>query len=115
MIRPLLRRPVTFRGSGNVKRAAHGAMTRRVEIEESGTTGIVRRIDELGRIVIPIEIRKRFGLAEKDPVEISVRGESILLTKAHSVCVFCGGEDALADFRGRAVCRSCIGDLRARA
>ena len=99
-----------------MKRAAHGAMTRRVDVErETGTTGIVRRIDELGRIVIPIEIRKRFGLAEKDPVEISVRGESILLTKAHSVCVFCGGADALEDFRGRAVCRSCIGDLRAHA
>jgi AbrB family transcriptional regulator, transcriptional pleiotropic regulator of transition state genes len=87
-------------------------MSRSAGIEhERATTGIVRRIDELGRIVIPIEIRKRFGLAEKDPVEISVRGESILLTKAHSVCVFCGGEDALEDFRGRAVCRSCIADL----
>ncbi len=89
-------------------------MTRHAESErDPGTSGIVRRIDELGRIVIPIEIRKRFGLAEKDPVEISVRGESILLTKAHSVCVFCGGGDALEDFRGRAVCRSCIADLRA--
>ena len=91
-------------------------MTRRVDVErETGTTGIVRRIDELGRIVIPIEIRKRFGLAEKEPVEISVKGESILLTKAHSVCVFCGAEHGLENFRGRAVCRSCIGDLRAHA
>lgn len=74
-------------------------------------TGIVRHIDELGRIVIPIEIRKRFGLAEKDPVEISVRGETILLSKPHSACVFCGGDEALAEYRGRPVCRSCIAEL----
>ena len=78
-----------------------------------GPTGIVRRIDELGRIVIPIEIRKRFGLAEKDPVEISVRGESILLTKAHAACVFCGAAEGLEDFRGRTVCRDCIRELAA--
>ena len=96
-----------------MKRAAQGPMTRRVQTgREVGTSGIVRRIDELGRIVIPIEIRKRFGLAERDPVEISVKGESILLTKAHSVCVFCGSADALEDYRGRAVCRACIADLR---
>ena len=79
---------------------------------QRGTTGIVRRIDELGRIVIPIEIRKRFGLGERDPVEISVQGENILLTKAHNVCVFCAGEDDLLDFRGRCVCRACLADLR---
>jgi len=61
-------------------------MTRRPATQrEAEHTGIVRRIDELGRIVIPIEIRKRFGLTEKDPVEISVKGDSILLTKPHSV------------------------------
>ncbi len=78
-------------------------------------TGIVRHIDELGRIVIPIEIRKRFGLGEKDPVEISVRGETILLSKALSVCVFCGSEEALEDYRGRPVCRDCIGELARQA
>jgi AbrB family transcriptional regulator, transcriptional pleiotropic regulator of transition state genes len=78
-------------------------------------TGIVRHIDELGRIVIPIEIRKRFGLAEKDPVEISVRGETILLSKALSVCVFCGNGEALEDYRGRVVCRECIAELSRQA
>ena len=74
-------------------------------------TGIVRHIDELGRIVIPIEIRKRLGLAEKDPVDISVRGETILLAKAHTVCVFCGRDGDLAEHRGRSVCRVCITEL----
>jgi transcriptional pleiotropic regulator of transition state genes len=75
------------------------------------STGIIRRIDELGRIVIPIEIRKRFGLGEKDPLEISVEEDTILLAKPHSVCVFCGRDAALREHRGRAVCRDCITEL----
>ena len=78
-------------------------------------TGIVRHIDELGRIVIPSEIRKRFGLTEKDPVEISVRGDTILLSKPQSACVFCGGASALEEHRGRPVCRVCIDELAASA
>jgi len=75
------------------------------------TTGIVRHIDELGRIVIPIEIRKSFGLGEKDPLEISIKDETILLSKPQSICVFCGSESPLEEYRGRAVCRSCIAEL----
>jgi len=72
-------------------------------------------MDELGRIVIPIEIRKRFGLAEKDPVEISVRGETILLSKPHGSCVFCGRDEELEEHRGRLVCRDCIHELSRQA
>jgi transcriptional pleiotropic regulator of transition state genes len=79
------------------------------------TTGIVRHIDELGRIVIPIEIRKRLGLAEKDPVEISLKGETVMLAKASTVCVFCGRNEGLAEHRGRSVCRHCIDELAAVA
>ena len=75
----------------------------------------MRRIDDLGRIVIPIEIRKRFGLAERDPVEISVQGETILLSKPDAGCVFCGGREALEEHRGRPVCRECIGELASYA
>ena len=86
------------------------------ELGGTRTTGIVRHIDELGRIVIPIEIRKRLGIGEKDRVEISVQGETILLEKPHSVCIFCGSEHELGEHRGRAVCHSCIRELaRARA
>ena len=81
------------------------------ELGGTRSTGIVRHIDELGRIVIPIEIRKRLGIAEKDPVEISVHGDTILLEKPHSVCIFCGSEHELGEHRGRAVCRSCIQEL----
>lgn len=78
------------------------------------TTGIIRHIDELGRIVIPIEIRKRFGLKEKDPLEISVKNETILLSKPRTVCVFCGKSASVEEHRGRPVCRSCIAELTAQ-
>src|ERR1051326_8293227 len=51
--------------------------------------GVVRRVDELGRIVIPVEIRKRFGIRERDPLEISVQGDSVALTRPIGRCVFC--------------------------
>lgn len=75
------------------------------------TTGIIRQIDELGRIVIPIEIRKRFGLSEKDPLEISVKDETILLSRPRSICVFCGKSSSVEEHRGRSVCRTCIAEL----
>ena len=81
------------------------------ELGGTRTTGIVRHVDELDRIVIPIEIRKRLGIGEKDPVEISVHGDTILLEQPHSACVFCGSEQKLGEHHGRAVCRSCIHEL----
>jgi AbrB family transcriptional regulator, transcriptional pleiotropic regulator of transition state genes len=77
------------------------------------TSGIIRHVDELGRIVIPIEIRKRLGLGEKDPLEISVREDVILLSKPQSVCVFCGRSASLREHRGRAVCEVCVTELSA--
>ena len=76
-------------------------------------TGIIRHIDDLGRIVIPIEIRKRFALAEKDPLEISVKDDVILLSKPQTVCVFCGRRSTLQQHRGRSVCRTCVSELAA--
>jgi transcriptional pleiotropic regulator of transition state genes len=73
--------------------------------------GVVRRIDELGRVVIPIDIRKRLGLVQKDPLEVTVDGDAIVLTKPAESCVFCGGSQGLERYRGRAVCGSCIGEL----
>jgi AbrB family transcriptional regulator, transcriptional pleiotropic regulator of transition state genes len=77
-------------------------------------TGIIRHIDELGRIVIPIEIRKSFGLQVKDPLEISVKDETILLSKPRTVCVFCGRDEPLEEYRGRPICRVCIQELAAQ-
>jgi AbrB family transcriptional regulator, transcriptional pleiotropic regulator of transition state genes len=73
--------------------------------------GVVRRVDELGRIVIPVEIRKRFGIADHDALEISVQGDSIVLARPHTECVFCGAGEGLTEFRDRAVCRNCVAEL----
>ena len=75
------------------------------------TTGIVRHLDELGRIVIPIEIRKRFGLTERDALEITVKDQTILLSRPRSTCVFCGSTSSIVEHRGRGVCRSCATEL----
>jgi transcriptional pleiotropic regulator of transition state genes len=74
-------------------------------------TGIIRHIDDLGRIVIPIEIRKRFALGEKDPLEISIKDDVILLSKPQTVCIFCGRRNSLQEHRGRSVCRACVSEL----
>jgi transcriptional pleiotropic regulator of transition state genes len=74
-------------------------------------TGIVRQIDELGRIVIPIEIRKRLAIAERDPLEIFVKGEKIILGKPVDQCVFCGKQRNLDIFMDRSVCASCRSEL----
>jgi AbrB family transcriptional regulator, transcriptional pleiotropic regulator of transition state genes len=94
---------------------ARQAMRSATRSTRGATTGIIRHIDELGRIVIPIEIRKRFGLGEKDALEISVKDEIILLSKPQTVCVFCGRAASLEEYRGRAVCRSCIAELAEQA
>lgn len=74
--------------------------------------GIVRKVDELGRIVIPVELRRTMGIAEKDPLEIHVNGDAIILQKYRPRCVFCGGVDEVGEFKGRNVCRRCIQESR---
>ena len=75
------------------------------------STGIVRNIDELGRVVVPKEIRQRMGIANNDPVEIYIEGDKVILTKYAPVCHFCGSSDGVTDFKGKKICKSCIDDL----
>ena len=67
-------------------------------------TGIIRRVDELGRVVIPIELRNKFGIAEKDPIEIYVDGSSIILKKYEETCVFCGSTRNVVEYKGKLIC-----------
>lgn len=71
------------------------------------STGIVRRVDELGRVVIPIEIRNKFGIAEKDPIEIYVDGSSIVLKKYEPNCIFCGNTENLISYNDKLICEDC--------
>lgn len=75
------------------------------------STGIVRRVDELGRVVIPIEIRNKFDIKEKDPIEIYVDGSSIVLKKFEPNCVFCGNSKNLIKYNDKLVCNKCIKKL----
>lgn len=71
------------------------------------STGIVRKVDELGRVVIPIELRRTLGIDEKDALEIYVDSEKIILKKYEPACIFCGNADDLQHFRGKNVCKEC--------
>lgn len=74
-------------------------------------TGIVRKVDELGRIVIPIELRRTLGIELRDPLEIYVDAESIMLKKYAPACVICGESDGLIEFKGKKICKKCIETL----
>lgn len=71
------------------------------------STGIVRRVDELGRVVLPIELRNKFGITEKDPMEIFVEGNSIVLKKFESSCIFCGSSKKLVEYNDKMICEKC--------
>lgn len=71
------------------------------------STGIVRKIDGLGRIVLPIELRKRLEIATGDDIEIYVEGDNIILAKYAPSCLFCGSKEYLTLFEDKNVCRTC--------
>ena len=76
------------------------------------STGIVRKVDELGRIVLPIELRRTLEIAEKDALEIYVEGNTIVLRKYEPCCVFCGDARNISSFRGKNICGACLKDLQ---
>ncbi|AJA46232.1 hypothetical protein CPAST_c01320 [Clostridium pasteurianum DSM 525 = ATCC 6013] len=74
--------------------------------------GVVRRVDELGRIVIPIELRRTLNIAEKDALEIYVDGEQIILKKYEPACIFCGDARDVTNYKGKNICKSCLEELK---
>lgn len=77
------------------------------------STGMTRKVDSLGRIVLPAEMRRVFGIREGDLVEIAVDGQHIVLTKVEQRCVFCGDGTALVEYSGKLVCGACVTGIRA--
>jgi len=75
------------------------------------STGIVRRVDELGRIVLPIELRRTLGISEKDYLEIFTEQDQIVLKKYEPSCIFCASNCNLVCYHGRNVCMDCIQNL----
>lgn len=79
------------------------------------STGIVRKVDELGRVVIPIELRRTLDIAERDALEIYVDAEKIILRKYEPACVFCGSAEDVVSFQGKNICQKCLMALQAKA
>ncbi len=75
-------------------------------------TGMSRPVDELGRIVIPKEIRKMLSLTEHDKVEIYMEGESIILRKFETRCALCGRDGDFLELDGKNVCTDCVKKIR---
>jgi transcriptional pleiotropic regulator of transition state genes len=76
------------------------------------STGVVRKIDELGRIVIPIELRRTMGIDDKDALEILTDGEKIVLQKYSPGCIFCGNIADVQYYKGKYICDSCFYEIK---
>lgn len=76
------------------------------------STSITRQIDDLGRIVLPIELRRNLKIDKRDYLEIYVEGDQIILRKTNQSCVFCSSEDNILTFRDKYICAECISQLK---
>ena len=75
-------------------------------------TGIVRNVDELGRIVVPKEMRTKMDISCGDPVEIFVEGDKIVLRKFTPSCLFCESTEAITVYRGKKICEKCLAEIK---
>jgi len=75
------------------------------------STGIIRKVDDLGRIVLPIELRRMLDIAERDELEIYMESDRIVLRKYEPSCIFCGSDQNLVVYSSKNVCRNCIDKL----
>ena len=78
------------------------------------STGIIRKVDDLGRIVLPIELRRMLDIAERDELEIYVEQDRIILHKYEPACIFCGSSEDLISYQDKNVCRECIKKMNAK-
>ena len=75
------------------------------------STGIVRKVDELGRIVLPIELRRTLDIAERDELEIYLDDDKVILKKYEPSCIFCGSSHKLIQYHGKNICQSCVQNM----
>lgn len=76
------------------------------------STGIVRKVDELGRIVLPIELRRTLDIAQRDALEIYVEGSAIVLRKYRPSCIFCDSSKNVVYFKGKNICQKCLKSMK---
>ena len=72
------------------------------------STGIIRKVDELGRIVLPVELRRTLDIAERDELEIYLENDRFILQIYEYSCIFCGSSRGLTNYRRKNVCQECI-------
>ena len=75
-------------------------------------TGVIRKIDGLGRIVIPMEIRNKLNISENDPLEIHVEGSNISIKKYEPDCTFCGSSKNVVEYKDKIICEKCLSELK---
>ena len=75
-------------------------------------TGIVRKVDELGRVVLPIDLRRGINVNNGDAIEIGVNADEIILKKYIPRCAFCKGADNVKEIMGKHICESCFNDIK---
>lgn len=76
------------------------------------STGVVRKVDELGRIVIPVELRRTLNIDVKDALEIYVDGDQVILKKYEPACIFCGDARDVVNYKSKNICTNCLSDLK---
>ncbi|MEN6314109.1 MAG: AbrB/MazE/SpoVT family DNA-binding domain-containing protein [Clostridiaceae bacterium] len=76
------------------------------------STGIVRKVDELGRVVLPMELRRTLDIGEKDALEIFTEGSSIILKKYEPACIFCADAKDVINYKGKNICVNCMKELK---
>ncbi|SDC47812.1 MULTISPECIES: AbrB/MazE/SpoVT family DNA-binding domain-containing protein [unclassified Candidatus Frackibacter] len=76
------------------------------------STGIVRKVDDLGRVVIPVELRRTLHIETKDPLEIYVDDDKIIFKKYEPACVFCGNAGETIEFKGKTICSECLDNMK---
>lgn len=75
------------------------------------TLGLVRKVDTLGRIVVPIEVRRMLDIDIHDPVEMFMEGDAVIVKKYSPHCIFCGKSDDITEYKGKRICRRCMKEI----
>ena len=76
------------------------------------STGMIRKLDDLGRVVIPVEMRRSLALEQQDELELYVEGDRLIMQKFYPRCVFCGSDQKLVSYYGKNLCETCISVIR---
>jgi transcriptional pleiotropic regulator of transition state genes len=85
-----------------------------MELSQMKSTGIVRKVDELGRVVLPIELRRTLDIAERDALEIYVDDTMIVLKKYQPSCVFCDNVSDIVTYKGKNICPDCLKEIKGK-